>query len=141
MSILVDQNTRVIVQGITGREGGFHTHQMIEYGTTIVAGVTPGKGGSFFEGVPVFDSVAEARRETGANSSVIFVPGPYAGDAIIEAQEAGLPFVCAITEGIPQNDMVRVINKLKAGDYVSLYVHSMVPGAATFRVVNIRVGG
>lgn len=113
MAILVDQNTRLIVQGITGREGGFHTHQMIEYGTAVVAGVTPGKGGSLFEGVPVFDSVAGAMRETGANASVIFVPGPYAGDAIIEAQEAGLPFVCAITEGIPQNDMVRVINKLK----------------------------
>jgi succinyl-CoA synthetase alpha subunit len=113
MSILVDQKTRLIVQGITGREGGFHTHQMIEYGTAVVAGVTPGKGGSLFEGVPVFDSVAAAVRETGANATVIFVPGPYAGDAIIEAQEAGLPFACAITEGIPQNDMVRVINKLK----------------------------
>jgi succinyl-CoA synthetase alpha subunit len=86
---------------------------MIEYGTAVVAGVTPGKGGSLFEGVPVFDSVAAAVRETGANATVIFVPGPYAGDAIIEAQEAGLPFACAITEGIPQNDMVRVINKLK----------------------------
>ncbi|MDQ2985575.1 MAG: succinate--CoA ligase subunit alpha [Armatimonadota bacterium] len=113
MSILVDRNTRLLVQGITGREGGFHTTQMIAYGTAVVAGVTPGKGGTTFEGVPVFDSVAQAVAETGANASVIFVPGPFAGDAILEAEAAGLPFVCAITEGVPQHDMLRVINKLK----------------------------
>lgn len=112
MSILVDKNTRLIVQGITGREGGFHTQQMVEYGTTVVAGVTPGKGGSKFNGIPVFDSVAEAATATDANASVIFVPGPFAGDAILEAEDAGLPFICAITEGIPQSDMVRVINKV-----------------------------
>jgi succinyl-CoA synthetase alpha subunit len=113
MSILVDQSTRLIVQGITGREGGFHTKQMIAYGTNVVAGVTPGKGGTNFEGVPVFDSVAEAVEETGANATVIFVPGPFAADAILEAEAAGLPFVCAITEGVPQHDMLRAVNKLK----------------------------
>ena len=113
MSILVDRNTKLIVQGITGREGGFHTKQMIDYGTNVVAGVTPGKGGTTFEGVPVFDSVAQAVAETGANSTVIFVPGPFAADAILEAEAAGLPFVCAITEGVPQHDMVRAINKLR----------------------------
>jgi succinyl-CoA synthetase alpha subunit len=113
MAILVDQNTKLIVQGITGREGGFHTKQMIAYGTHVVAGVTPGKGGSNFEGVPVYDSVAEAVQETGANASVIFVPGPFAADAILEAEAAGLPLVCAITEGVPQHDMVRAVNKLR----------------------------
>jgi succinyl-CoA synthetase alpha subunit len=86
---------------------------MIAYGTNVVAGVTPGKGGTNFEGVPVFDSVAEAVEETGANATVIFVPGPFAADAILEAEAAGLPFVCAITEGVPQHDMLRAVNKLK----------------------------
>jgi succinyl-CoA synthetase alpha subunit len=113
MSILVDRTTKLIVQGITGREGGFHTKQMIDYGTNVVAGVTPGKGGSTFEGVPVFDSVAQAVEVTGANATVIFVPGPFAADAILEAEAAGLPFVCAITEGVPQHDMLRAVNKLK----------------------------
>jgi succinyl-CoA synthetase alpha subunit len=112
MSILVDNSTRLIVQGITGREGGFHTEQMLEYGTNVVAGVTPGKGGTEFQGVPVFDSVTDAVANTSANASVIFVPGPYAGDAILEAEASGLPFCCAITEGIPQHDMVRVINRI-----------------------------
>ncbi|MCH8275420.1 MAG: succinate--CoA ligase subunit alpha [Armatimonadetes bacterium] len=110
--MLVDKNTRLIVQGITGREGGFHARQMIEYGTRVVAGVTPGKGGSKFDSVPVFDSVARAVQETDANASVIFVPAPFAADAILESEAAGLPFVCAITEGIPQRDMVRVVNRL-----------------------------
>ena len=113
MSILVDRTTKLIVQGITGREGGFHTKQMIDYGTNVVAGVTPGKGGSTFEGVPVFDSVAQAVEVAGANATVIFVPGPFAADAILEAEAAGLPFVCAITEGVPQHDMLRAVNKLK----------------------------
>ena len=113
MSILVGQNTRLIVQGITGREGGFHTKQMIAYGTDVVGGVTPGKGGTEFEGVPVYDSVAQAVQQTGANAAVIFVPGPFAADAILEAEAAGLPFVCAITEGVPQHDMLRAVNKLK----------------------------
>jgi len=107
VSILVDKNTRVVVQGITGKEGSFHTGQMIAYGTRIVAGVTPGKGGSEHDGVPVFDTLADAVRETGANASVIYVPPPFAADAIMEAADAELPLAVCITEGIPAMDMVR----------------------------------
>ena len=108
MSILVDENTRLLVQGLTGREGTFHTQQAVAYGTKAVGGVTPGKGGTSHEGLPVFDTVAEAVRQTGANASVIFVPASYAADAILEAADAGLPLVVCITEGIPTLDMVRV---------------------------------
>jgi len=114
MSILVDNNTRLLVQGITGREGGFHTEQAIEYGTRVVAGVTPGKGGTTWKGangnrnVPVFNTVREAVDSTGANVSVIFVPPAFAADAIMEAADAGLPLVVCITEGIPTFDMIRV---------------------------------
>jgi succinyl-CoA synthetase alpha subunit len=107
MSVLADKRTRLLVQGITGKEGGFHTEQMLEYGTKVVAGVTPGKGGSKHLGVPVFDTVEQAVRKTGANASVIFVPPPFAADAILEAADAGLPLVVCITEGIPALDMVR----------------------------------
>ena len=113
MSVLVDNNTRLLVQGLTGREGGFHAQQMIEYGTTIVAGVTPGKGGTKHLGVPVFDTVSGAVRETDANVSVIFVPPPFAADAILEAMDAELPLVICITEGIPTLDMVRVAAALE----------------------------
>lgn len=106
MSVLVDKNTRLIVQGITGKEGTFHTKQMIEYGTNVVGGVTPGKGGTTHEGVPVFNTVAEAVRETGANASVIYVPPPFAAEAIMEAADAGIPVVVCITEGIPSRDMI-----------------------------------
>ncbi len=108
MSILVDKNTRLIVQGITGKEGTFHTLQMIDYGTNVVGGVTPGKGGTTHEGVPVFNTVADAVKETGANASVIYVPPPFAADAIMEAADAGIPLVVCITEGIPVADMVAV---------------------------------
>ncbi len=108
MSILVGSETRVLVQGITGSEGSFHARQMLDYGTPVVAGVTPGKGGERFEGVPVFDSVREAVAETGANSSAIFVPAPFAADAILEAAAAGLALVVCITEGIPTLDMALV---------------------------------
>ena len=113
MSILVDSNTRVIVQGLTGREGGFHTQQMIDYGTKVVAGVTPGKGGTMHVGVPVFNTVSEAVAETGANAALAFVPPPFAADAILEAIDAGLPFVTCIAEGVPVLDMVRVAAALK----------------------------
>jgi len=113
MSVLVDQNTRVIVQGLTGREGSFHAQQMVEYGTKVVAGVTPGKGGTRHLEVPVFNTVAEAVRETDANASVIFVPPPYAADAILEAADAELALVVCITEGIPTLDMVRAAAALR----------------------------
>jgi succinyl-CoA synthetase alpha subunit len=108
MSTLVDRNTRLLVQGITGNEGTFHTRQAVAYGTKVVAGVTPGKGGQVMDGIPVFDTVAKAVRETGANASVIFVPPPFAADAILEAADAELPLVVCITEGVPTLDMVRV---------------------------------
>jgi succinyl-CoA synthetase alpha subunit len=113
LSILVDKKTRVVVQGITGKEGSFHTRQMRDYGTNIVAGVTPGKGGSEHEGVPVFDTVAEAVRETGADASVIYVPPPFAADAIMESADAGVALVVCITEGIPTIDMVRAFDYLR----------------------------
>jgi succinyl-CoA synthetase alpha subunit len=108
LSVLVDKNTRLVVQGITGKEGTFHTKQMVEYGTNVVGGVTPGKGGTTHEGIPVFNTVADAVREQGANVSVIYVPPPFAADAIMEAADAGLPLVVCITEGIPALDMVKV---------------------------------
>ncbi|HEX8089482.1 MAG TPA: succinate--CoA ligase subunit alpha [Blastocatellia bacterium] len=113
MSILVDKSTRVVVQGITGKEGSFHTQQMIAYGTSIVAGVTPGKGGTEQEGVPVFDTLTEAVAKTGANASVIYVPPPFAADAIMEAADAALPLAVCITEGIPALDMVRAFDYLR----------------------------
>jgi succinyl-CoA synthetase alpha subunit len=108
LSVLVDKNTRLVVQGITGKEGSFHTKQMVEYGTNVVGGVTPGKGGTTHEGIPVFNTVEEAVREAGANVSIIYVPPPFAADAIIEAAAAGMPLVVCITEGIPAIDMVGV---------------------------------
>ncbi len=108
MAVLVDENTRLLVQGITGREGRFHTQQAVAYGTVVVAGVTPGKGGTSLDGIPVFNTVDEAVRKTSANVSVIFVPPLFAADAIMEAADSGLPLVVTITEGIPTLDMVRV---------------------------------
>ncbi|UCB53349.1 MAG: succinate--CoA ligase subunit alpha [Candidatus Zixiibacteriota bacterium] len=113
MSILIDKKTKVVVQGITGRDGAFHTKQMLDYGTKIVAGVTPGKAGETVEGVPVFDSVKEAREATGANTSVIYVPSKFAVDAIYEAAEAGIDLVICISEGVPAMDMLAVYNYLK----------------------------
>lgn len=115
MAILVDKNTKVVVAGMTGREGSFHTQQMIEYGTQVVAGVTPGKGGTEHLGRPVFDTMEQAVRETGADASLIFVPAPFAADSVLESESAGLPFCCLITEGVPVNDMLKVVNKLKSG--------------------------
>jgi len=112
MSILVNSQTRVLVQGITGKEGQFHTQQCIEYGTQVVAGVTPGKGGQFMDDVPVFNTVRDAKEKTGANASMILVPPPFAADAILEAIDAGVELVVCITEGIPVLDMLTVKNYL-----------------------------
>ena len=113
MAVLVNKETRLIVQGITGREGTFHAKGCAEYGTKVVGGVTPGKGGTTHEGWPVFDTVHKAVEETGANVTVIFVPPPFAADAILEANDAGVPLIICITEGIPINDMVKVWSVLK----------------------------
>ena len=116
MAILVGSSTKVVVQGVTGREGSFHTGQMRLFGTNVVAGVTPGKGGGEHESVPLFNSVAEAVAKTGANASAIFVPPPFAADAILESVAAGVPLVSCITEGIPILDMVRVARYMKGCD-------------------------
>src|SRR6476660_3852103 len=113
MSVLVDKNTRLLVQGITGREGTFHALQAVKYGTQVVGGVTPGKGGTKHEGIDVFNTVEEARQKTGANASVIFVPPPFAADAIMESAAAGIELVVCITEGIPTFDMIRASTFLK----------------------------
>jgi succinyl-CoA synthetase alpha subunit len=113
MSILVDKSTRLLVQGLTGREGTFHAKNSAAYGTTVVGGVTPGKGGTTHEGWPIFNTVEEAVEKTGANATVIFVPPPGAADAIMEAADAGLPLIVCITEGIPAKDMVNAWEFLK----------------------------
>src|SRR5262245_36895606 len=113
MSILLDHSSKVLVQGITGREGQFHTKNMLAAGTTVVGGVTPGKGGTAVEGAPVFDTVAQAKQATGANASCIFVPGLGAPDAIMEAADAGIRLIVCITEGIPVLDMARVMTLVK----------------------------
>jgi succinyl-CoA synthetase alpha subunit len=113
MAVLIDKNTRLLVQGLTGREGTFHAKQAAAYGTTVVGGVTPGKGGTTHEGWPIFNTVAQAVHETGANASVIFVPPPGAAEAVIEATEAGLGLVVCITEGIPTLDMMRAISYVR----------------------------
>lgn len=114
MAILIDDSTRVLVLGITGREGTFHTQQAVKYGTQVVAGMTPGKGGTRHEGIPVFNTAADAVRSTAANAAVIFVPPPFAADAIMESADAGIPLIICITEGIPTFDMIRAYNYVKA---------------------------
>src|SRR5216684_810538 len=113
MSVLIDKSTRLIVQGLTGREGTFHAKQAAAYGTTVVGGVTPGKGGTTHEGWPIFDTVHDAVKATGANASVIFVPPPFAADAVMESADAGIALVVCITEGIPTLDMLRAMTFLK----------------------------
>ena len=115
MSIWVDKNTKLLVQGITGKEGQFHTLTCKAYGTNVVAGVTPGKGGQSVEGIPVYNTVAKAVKETGANAAMVFVPPPFCADAILESIEAEIPLIVAITEGIPVMDMLKVKNYLKSG--------------------------
>ncbi len=129
MSIFVDKNTRLLVQGITGKEGQFHTRQCVEYGTNVVAGVTPGKGGQKMDDVPVYNTVKEAVAGAGANCSMIFVPPPFAADAIMEAADAGVELIVAITEGIPVMDMLKVTNFLK--DYKCRLIGPNCPGIIT----------
>src|SRR5258708_7587679 len=129
MSILVNKNTRVLTQGITGSTGQFHTRACREYGTQMVGGVVPGKGGTDFEGIPIFDTVEQARKATGANATVIYVPPPFAADAILEAVAAGVELVICITEGIPVLDMVKVKRYLK--DSKSRLIGPNCPGVIT----------
>jgi len=129
MSIFVDKNTKVVVQGITGKEGQFHTRQCVDYGTQVVAGVTPGKAGQKMDDVPVFNTVRTAVAETGANCSLIFVPPPFAADAIMEAADAGIDVIVTITEGIPALDMMRVMNYLQ--DKPSRLIGPNCPGIMT----------
>lgn len=114
MAILVDKNSKVVVAGMTGREGSFHTQQMIEYGTQVVAGVTPGKGGTTHLGVPVFDTAVEAVERTGADAAIVFVPAPFAADSVLELEAAGVPFISLITEGLPILDSHRMVNRMSA---------------------------
>jgi len=137
MSILANKDTRLIVQGITGSEGSFHTRQMMEYGTNVVAGVTPGKGGDDLDGISVFDTVADAVKEKEANASVIFVPPPFAADAIMESADAGVELIICITEGIPTLDMVKVHEYLK--DRKSRLVGPNCPGLITPGEVKIGI--
>ncbi len=116
MSVLVNKDTRLVVQGITGKEGTFHTRQAVEYGTNVVAGVTPGKGGQDMDGIPVFNTVSEAVKATGANAGVVFVPPPFAADAVMEAADAGVKLVVCISEGVPTLDMVKVMRFLEGRD-------------------------
>jgi succinyl-CoA synthetase alpha subunit len=129
MSILVDKNTRVLCQGITGQAGRFHTRQCLDYGTQVVGGVTPGKGGETVEGVPVFDTADEAMRQTGADATMIFVPPAFAADAILEAADAGVRLIAAITEGIPVLDMVRVYDVIRRSG--SILIGPNCPGVIT----------
>ena len=131
MSILIDKNTKVICQGITGSAGSFHTKMCLEYGTQMVGGVTPGKGGTKAEGIPVFDTVEQAVAETGANATMIFVPAPFAADAILEAATAGLTFIACITEGIPVLDMARVKARLSSMGWKGRLIGPNCPGVIT----------
>jgi succinyl-CoA synthetase alpha subunit len=137
VSILVDADTKLVVQGITGSEGTFHTRRNVAYGTDVVAGVTPGKGGQDVDGIPVFDTVAEAVRETGANTSMIFVPPRFAAEAILEAADAGVRLVVCITEGIPVRDMAEAHSYLKGTD--SILVGPNCPGVISPGVANVGI--
>ena len=137
MAILVDEGTRLLVQGITGREGAFHTGRMLQSGTNVVAGVTPGKGGQEYEGVPVFNTMEEAIEETGANASVVFVPAAFCADAIFEALDFDISTVCCITEGVPVHDMMRVTNYLRLKD--ATLIGPNCPGVLSPEKANVSI--
>jgi succinyl-CoA synthetase alpha subunit len=139
VSILIDNETRLLVQGLTGREGTFHAGRNRDYGTNVVAGVTPGKGGSEVDDVPVFDTVAEAVQETKANTSMIFVPARFAADAVLEAHDAGLDVIVAITEGIPAMDMARAVPYIRAGDRDATLIGPNCPGLISPGKANVGI--
>jgi succinyl-CoA synthetase alpha subunit len=142
MAIIVDRETRLVVQGITGREGSFHTLRNKAYGTNVVAGVTPGKGGQDVEGIPVFDTVADAVAETGANTTMVFVPARFAGDAIYEAVDAGVGTVICIAEGLPAHDMLRIYNLIRQRDVTMLGPNcpgALSPGKANVGIIPAEV--
>jgi succinyl-CoA synthetase alpha subunit len=139
MAILVDANTRLVVQGLTGREGSFHGLRNRDYGTNLVAGVTPGKGGTDVDGVPVYDTVAQAVAETGANTSMVFVPPRYAADAILESYDAGIDVIVAITEGIPAMDMARVVSYLRVSNRSPRLIGPNCPGVISPGVANVGI--
>ncbi|MBA3349007.1 MAG: succinate--CoA ligase subunit alpha, partial [Actinobacteria bacterium] len=139
MAILVGDDTRLLVQGLTGREGSFHGLRNKEYGTDLVAGVTPGKGGSAVEGVPIFDTVREAAAATGANTSMVFVPPPVASDAILESHDAGIEIIIAITEGIPAMDMARTVTHLRRGQRPAALIGPNCPGVISPGKANVGI--
>jgi succinyl-CoA synthetase alpha subunit len=139
VSILIDNETRLLVQGLTGREGTFHAGRNKDYGTNVVAGVTPGKGGTEVDDVPVFDTVAEAVEETKANTSMIFVPARFAADAVLEAHDSGLDVIVAITEGIPAMDMARAVPYIRAGDRDTTLIGPNCPGLISPGKANVGI--
>ena len=139
MAILVGHDTRLLVQGLTGREGSFHGLRNKKYGTNLVAGVTPGKGGTDVEGVPVFDTVREAAAATGANTSMVFVPPPVAADAILESHDAGMEVIIAITEGIPAMDMARTVTHLRRGQRPAALIGPNCPGVISPGKANVGI--
>jgi len=139
MAILIGNDTRLLVQGLTGREGSFHGLRNKKYGTNLVAGVTPGKGGSDVEGVPIFDTVREATTATGANTSMVFVPPPVAADAILESHDAGIEVIIAITEGIPAMDMARTVTHLRRGQRAAALIGPNCPGVISPGKANVGI--
>ena len=139
MAILVDEGTRLVVQGLTGREGSFHAARNKDYGTQLVAGVTPGKGGSDVDGTPVFDTVREAVDEAGANTAMVFVPPRFAADAVLEAFDAGIDVIIAITEGIPALDMARANSYLRAGAGTATLIGPNCPGVISPGKANVGI--
>ncbi|MEA2459858.1 MAG: succinyl-CoA synthetase alpha subunit [Actinomycetota bacterium] len=139
MSILIDNNTRLVVQGLTGREGSFHAGRNKAYGTDLVAGVTPGKGGTDVEGTPIFDTVDEAVKETGANTSMVFVPARFAADAVLESYDAGIDVIVAITENIPARDMARAVPYIRAGTRGASLIGPNCPGVISPGKANVGI--